>query len=57
MKDNINFYSNPMDYTPSEEEIEEEITRSLEWDLFKEEEHSLFSLRNIRVAKTESCFC
>jgi len=41
MKDNINFYSNPLDYTPTEEEIEEEITRSLEWDLFKEEEYRL----------------
>lgn len=30
-----------MDYTPTEEEIEEELTRILEWDLFKEEEYRL----------------
>jgi hypothetical protein len=41
MKDNINFYSNPMDYTPTEEEIEEELTRDFEWELYKIERHRL----------------
>ena len=41
MEENIKNYHTPMDYTPTEEEIEEEITRCLEWDLFKEEEYRL----------------
>jgi hypothetical protein len=30
-----------MDYTPTEEEIEEELTRDFEWELYKIERHRL----------------
>lgn len=41
MKDNIKNYHTSMDYTPTEEEIEEEITRDFEWELYKVERHRL----------------
>jgi hypothetical protein len=43
MTENINYYQDPFDENriPTKEEIEEELTRDFEWELYKIERHRL----------------